>query len=86
MKYTEGVNDNFCLRNIVARAQGLQEIPLPSTVLYNTERLEDAIISNTPESTELQCQVERCAAGCSILFESGKLVETNRWAQGLCGQ
>ena len=86
MRYTEGESDNFCLRNIVARAQGLQEIPLPSTEKYNSEQLEVAIINNTPESTDLQCQVERCAAGCSILFELGNVVETDRWNKGLCGE
>lgn len=84
MRYAEGVSDNYCLRDIVKRAEGLQEIPLPSSDVYNTQQLEAAIFSNTPESTDLQCQVERCAGGCSILLELGNVVETDRWGIGLC--
>ena len=58
IKYASGVSDNYCLRNIVKWAERLEEIPLPATDVSNTEHLEDAIVINTPESTDLQCQVE----------------------------
>jgi hypothetical protein len=86
MKYAEGISDNFCLKNIVERAQGLQAIPSPSDAIYNSEQLEAAIFSDTPESTDLGCQVERCARGCSIIFESGTVIETDRWGQSICGK